>query len=53
MSRSNDATLVYVEASRQELLDLSEDDKSALGPFLHTLTDDAMLNDSKFSNPFP
>jgi len=33
-------------------MNLSEDDKNALEAFLHTLTDDTMLNDPKFSNPF-
>jgi cytochrome c peroxidase len=33
-------------------MNLSEDDKNALEAFLRTLTDDAMLNDPKFSNPF-
>jgi cytochrome c peroxidase len=33
-------------------MNLSEDDKNALEAFLHTLTDDAMINDPKFSNPF-
>ena len=33
-------------------LDLSESDKEALEAFLHTLTDSAILNDPKFSDPF-
>ncbi|HEX6396945.1 MAG TPA: cytochrome c peroxidase [Steroidobacteraceae bacterium] len=33
-------------------LDLSEPDKLALEAFLHTLTDEAMLSDPKFSDPF-
>jgi len=33
-------------------MNLSEDDKNALEAFLRTLTDDAMLNDPKFSDPF-
>jgi cytochrome c peroxidase len=34
-------------------LNLSESDKNALEAFLNTLTDDALLNDPKFSDPFP
>jgi cytochrome c peroxidase len=34
-------------------LNLSEADKEALEAFLHTLTDSAVLNDPKFSDPFP
>jgi cytochrome c peroxidase len=33
-------------------LNLPEDDKAALEAFLNTLTDDAMLSDVKFSDPF-
>jgi cytochrome c peroxidase len=34
-------------------LNLSDDDKNALEAFLHTLNDDALLTDPKFSDPFP
>lgn len=34
-------------------LNLSEEDKQALEAFLNTLTDDPMLADPKFSDPFP
>ena len=33
-------------------MNLSEEDKDALEAFLHTLTDDAMIADPKFSDPF-
>jgi cytochrome c peroxidase len=33
-------------------LDLSAEDKDALEAFLHTLTDDAMLSDPRFADPF-
>jgi len=33
-------------------MDLPEEDKAALEAFLHTLTDDAMLSDPKFADPF-
>jgi cytochrome c peroxidase len=33
-------------------LNLSEDDKQALEAFLHTLTDEAFLQDSRFADPF-
>jgi cytochrome c peroxidase len=34
-------------------LNMSEEDKQALEAFLNTLTDDALLADPKFSDPFP
>jgi cytochrome c peroxidase len=34
-------------------MNLSEDDKNALEAFLNTLTDEQMLADPKFSDPFP
>ncbi len=34
-------------------LGLTESDKVALEAFLNTLTDDAMMNDPRFSDPFP
>ena len=33
-------------------LNLSQEEKDALVAFLHTLTDEALLNDKKFSDPF-
>jgi cytochrome c peroxidase len=36
----------------KHLLNLSETDRQALVAFLQTLTDDEMLNDPKFANPF-
>jgi cytochrome c peroxidase len=33
-------------------LNISSDDKQALVAFLHTLTDDHMLSDTRFSDPF-
>ncbi|NNE55591.1 MAG: hypothetical protein HKN32_06195 [Flavobacteriales bacterium] len=34
-------------------LNMSMEDKAALVAFLHTLTDDVLLSDPKFSDPFP
>jgi cytochrome c peroxidase len=34
-------------------LNLSEEDKAALEAFLGTLTDDALLTDPRFADPFP
>ena len=34
------------------VMGLSEEDKNALEAFLRTLTDDALLNDPKFADPF-
>ena len=45
-------TLLRDNSGHALRLNLSEQDKGALEAFLHTLTDDAMLADAKFSNPF-
>jgi cytochrome c peroxidase len=34
------------------IMDITEEDKTALIAFLHTLTDNSMLNDPRLSNPF-
>lgn len=45
-------SLLRDDAGHAVRLNLSEPDKDALQAFLHTLTDDAMLADPKFSDPF-
>jgi cytochrome c peroxidase len=50
-SQSLDPLLRTTSGPRR--LNLAEADKAALEVFLNLLTDEAMLNDPKFSNPFP
>jgi cytochrome c peroxidase len=50
-SRDLDA-LLKTSTGEVRRMDLSEEDKDALEAFLNTLTDDEMLTDPKFSNPF-
>ncbi len=45
-------TLLRDNSGHPVRLNLSEQDKGALEAFLHTLTDDAMLADPKFADPF-
>src|SRR5688572_20962643 len=45
-------TLLRDNSGHAVRLNLSEQDKDALEAFLHTLTDDAMLADPKFADPF-
>ena len=44
--------LLMDSSGNADQMNLSEGDKNALEAFLRTLTDDAMLNDPKFSDPF-